>query len=248
MATSEPLAGDAATVLRNCRVFDSVADEQLLRLSAQARIEEYSERTLLVANRCVPDVLRHVLVGRVDLSLNSEDGRAASLPIGPGKWATWLGCMLPEPIEHEMWSAAGSRYLSFPSSSVRKAIENDPVALRKVITLIGSTTRLLIGWSLASTMFAPDKRVAYALLAIVGEGEKAGEAVRLTQEQIGEMGLGSRQRVSRILHTLQDKGLVEIGYGTVTLPSPKRLAAFVFGDASHGEAPPHPGIRLGRAG
>lgn len=236
--------GEAFDALRSCAVFANFTDSDLEGLAAQARREEYSGRTLLVANRSAPDRLRLVIRGRVELSLNSEDGRAATLPIGPGKWATWLGCMLPDPIEHEMWCAPGSAFLSWPAGAVRRLIENDNAALRMVIRQIGATTRLLIGWSLASTLFAPDKRVAYALLAIAGDGERAGEAVRLTQEQIGQMGLGTRQRVSRVLHALQEKGLVEIGYGVVTLPSPKRLAAYVFGKPVGGELPPHPGIRL----
>lgn len=238
---------DPLEVLRSCTVFAGLDETALQALAGLARREKHSQRTLLVANRTTPQHLRFVVRGRVDLTLVSDDGRGASLPAGPGKWATWLGCFHPAPIEHEMWSASGSEYLAIPAAAVRKAVENDPRALKAVIGLIGDTTRLLIGWALASTLFTPEKRVAYALLAIVG-GQKANEAaapMRITQEHIGQMGLGTRQRVSRILKALADKGLVELSYGSVGVASVERLAAFIFGSAGRdGQLPPHPGLQI----
>ncbi len=238
---------DPLQVLRSCTVFAGLDETSLRGLAVLARRETHAQRTLLVANRSTPRHLRYVVRGRVDLTLISDDGRAASLPAGPGKWATWLGCFHPAPIEHEMWSAPGSEYLAFPAAAVRKAVESDPLALMAVIRLIGDTTRLLIGWALASTLFTPEKRVAYALLAIVGS-QRANEAaapMRITQEQIGQMGLGTRQRVSRILKALADKGLVELSYGSVSVASVERLAAFIFGTAGRdGQLPPHPGLQI----
>lgn len=235
---------DILSILRNCAVFASLDEARLRELAGAARMEAFANRTLLVANRTIPDVVRFVVRGRVDLTLNTEDGRAASLPVGPGRWATWLGCFHPVAIEHEMWSAPDSLYVAFPAALVRRAVENNPQALKVVIRLIGDTTRLLIGWALASTLFTPEKRVAYALLAI-GEGlAKSGAAIRITQEQIGQMGLGTRQRVSRILHGLAERGLVEVRYGSVTVPAPDRLAAFIFGSTVDRHAPPHPGLQV----
>lgn len=234
-------------ILRSCAVFAHLEEASLSGLAKLARREVHSQRTLLVANRSTPQHLRYVVRGRVDLTLVSDDGRAASLPAGPGKWATWLGCFHPAPIEHEMWSAAGSEYLAFPAVAVRKAVENNPRALMEVIRLIGDTTRTLIGWALASTLFTPEKRVAYALMAIVGS-QKANEAatpMRITQEQIGQMGLGTRQRVSRILKALADRGLVELSYGSIGVVSAERLASFIFGSVGRdGQLPPHPGLLI----
>ena len=238
---------EALAVLEKCAVFKAVPAPSLVKLAGLARTEVFENRTLLVANRARPEHLRHVAAGRIDLSLTNAEGQTASLPVGAGRWATWLGCFHPEPIEHEIWAAPGTRALAFPAREVRQTVSEHPQALMTVIGLIGDTTRLLIGWALASTLFSPQQRLAYMLLSMGGSRNAEGEAMRITQEQIGQMGLGTRQRVSRILHELAGLGLVSVDYGRVSIPSPDRLSDFVFGRAAaDGHRPPHPGFQVGR--
>ena len=50
----------------------------------------------------------------------------------------------------------------------------------------------------------------------------------LTQDRLAAMGLGTRQRVARLLRALAGRGLVEPGYGMLRIPSVPRLEAFAM--------------------
>ncbi len=58
---------------------------------------------------------------------------------------------------------------------------------------------------------------------------REGHAAPVTQTHISQFGFGSRQRVSRLLRGLADKGLIEMKYGGVVIPSRLRLEAFLAG-------------------
>ncbi|MEZ5800032.1 MAG: helix-turn-helix domain-containing protein [Nitratireductor sp.] len=123
-----------------------------------------------------------------------------------------------------MWSSAGASFLAFPATALRQCVASNPEALMRIILEVGNSLRLLIGWSLVSNLFLPEQRLAYALLAISSPRE-----MEITQEQLGAIGLGSRQRVSRLLHSLEARGLVTTGYRSVSITDPDKLGAFAFG-------------------
>lgn len=216
---------------RSSAVFEKLPTDAVRELFAKGRIERYATRSLLVAQGIVPDHFRYVLEGHNDLTLSTPGGRYTTLPITSGQWATWLGCFSDRPLQHEMWSCKGAVHFALPRQAVRAAVDVSPEALLAVIEHIGETTRFLVAWTLGATLLAPEKRLAFLLLAAIGREtlSSAGEhEASLTQEQIGHLGFGSRQRVGRLLQALEAEGLVETRYGAILVPSRERLNAYVF--------------------
>ncbi len=221
---------DVLAILKSCSVFATLNDVQLREIAGKARIEQYSERTLLTMRGELPDYIRFIVSGSIDLVLSTEEGGYSSLPMFEGRWATWLGCFGSEPLVHDLWSSAPATFVAFPCRDVQKAIANNADALREVIEHVGEWTRFLTGWMLSFAAYGPEKRLVYLLLlassnacAIAREGQPAA----VTQTHISQFGFGSRQKVSRLLRGLADLGLIEMKYGGVVIPSRARLEKYI---------------------
>ena len=222
---------DVQEILNSSEVFQQLPKAALKELLVAARIERYEQRTLLVEKGQRPDHFRFILQGSIELISSTLDGRFTALPILSGSWASWLACFNASPLQYEVWAAKSTQCLALPRQLVCSAVSGSPDALLKVIDHIGETVRLLIAWTLGATVHSPEKRMGHLLLILsgaVGPSMKPAKHTAITQEQIGHIGFGSRQRVARLLRELEAKGLIEMRYGAVSVPSCERLSAFVF--------------------
>jgi CRP-like cAMP-binding protein len=221
---------DLHAILRQSRVFACLDEAQRRELAGKARIEHYSERTLLALRGEKPEHVRYVVSGGIDLVLSTPDGGYSSLPIFQGRWSSWLGCMGAEPIVHDMWSTAPASFVAIPCREVRKVVGGNEEAMRQVIEEIGMITRFLTGCVLSYVAYGPEKRIAYLLLLASSAAcalTEEGRPVAVTQTHISQFGFGSRQKVSRLLRGLAEKGLIEVRYGGVSIPSRSRLQKFI---------------------
>jgi CRP-like cAMP-binding protein len=224
---------DVFSILKSCKVFATLSEKQQRELVGKARIENYSERTLLTLRGELPEHIRFVVSGSVDLVLSTADGGYSSLPMFEGRWATWLGCFGSEPLVHDLWSSNNATYVALPCRDVQKAVSNNPEALRQVIEHVGEWTRFLTGWMLSFAAYGPEKRLVYLLLLASSAScaiTKEGKPAAVTQTHISQFGFGSRQKVSRLLRCLSEKGLIAMRYGGVVIPSRARLEAYIADD------------------
>jgi CRP/FNR family transcriptional regulator, cyclic AMP receptor protein len=228
---------DVLGVLKRCRVFATLTEVQLRELAGKARVEHFTERTLLTMRGEMPDHIRFIVSGSIDLVLSTAEGGYSSLPMFEGRWATWLGCFGAEPLVHDLWSSSNAICVAFPCRDVRKVVANNPDALREVIEQVGDWTRFLTGWMLSFAAYGPEKRLVYLLLLASSDAcaiTQEGQPTAVTQTHISQFGFGSRQKVSRLLRGLADKGLIEMRYGGVIIPSRARLEAYIADDNAPG--------------
>ena len=224
---------DALGTLKRSPVFATLTDTQMRQLAGKARIEHFTERTLLTLRGEMPEHIRFIASGSIDLVLSTSEGGYSSLPMFEGRWATWLGCFGAEPLVHDLWSSNDATYVAFPCRDVRMTVANNPDALREVIEQVGDWTRFLTGWMLSFAAYGPEKRLVYLLLLASSDAcgiTQEGRPAALTQTHISQFGFGSRQKVSRLLRSLAEKGLVETRYGGVAIPSRARLHAYLGDD------------------
>ena len=215
-------------ILAASPVFGDLPQEALSALAALCTEERYVAPTLLAGRGDRPDRLWHVMEGSVEIGLYSESGRAARLtPTLPGGWATWLACFQEAPLPHDLWTGQNTRLAAFPADAVRTLAVRFPQVYPRVIQRIGERMRDLIGWSLAASLSDPEQRLAYLLTVMARQagGDGPIELV-LTQDRIAAAGMGTRQRVARLLRALSDRGLIEQKYGRVRILSAPRLEAF----------------------
>ena len=221
---------DPIAILKACSVFATLGEQQMRELAGKARIEHYAERTLLTLRGETPEYLRYIFSGGVDLVLTTAEDGFSALPMFAGRWATWLGCFSNEPLVHDLWSSAPATFVAFPCREVQKALGHHPEALRQVIEHVGEWTRFLTGWMLSFAAYGPEKRLVYLLLLASSQAcsiAREGQPTAVTQTHISQFGFGSRQKVSRLLRSLAEKGLIEMKYGSVVVPSRARLEHYI---------------------
>jgi CRP-like cAMP-binding protein len=205
-------------------------------LSGKARIERFSERTLLTLRGEMPEHIHYIVSGSIDLVLSTADGGYSCLPVFAGRWATWLGCFGSEPLVHDLWSSSHATAVAFPCRDILRIVSNNPDALREVIEHVGEWTRFLTGWMLSFSAFGPEKRLAYLLLLASSSAcgiAREGQPTALTQTHISQFGFGSRQKVSRLLRGLANRGLLAMRYGAVVIPSRARLEDYIADSGAH---------------
>lgn len=226
------MSQSALEALTASPVFADVPLPDLTALAAIAVEEHYAPSSLLAAQGERARYLWRVVEGSVEIGLFSAAGRTAQLaPILPGGWATWLACFDDAPLPHDLWTSGGTRLIAFPAKAVRDLAERRPQVYPVLIHRIGERMRDLIGWALAASLSDPERRLAY-LLAVTARAPADGRdgpiELALTQERIAAIGLGTRQRVARLVRGLSDRGLVRQGYGVLTIPSLRRLENFAM--------------------
>ncbi|MGO8740659.1 Crp/Fnr family transcriptional regulator [Rhodoblastus sp.] len=224
---------DILGILNKCSVFSTLTASELRELAGKARVEHFTERTLLTLRGETPEHIRYVVSGSIDLVLSTSEGGYSSLPMFEGRWATWLGCFSAEPLVHDLWSSSNATCVALPCRDVKKAVANNPDGLREVIEQVGDWTRFLTGWMLSFAAYGPEKRLVYLLLLASSDAcaiTQEGQPTALTQTHISQFGFGSRQKVSRLLRKLAEKDLVEMRYGVVIIPSRARLQAYIADD------------------
>jgi CRP-like cAMP-binding protein len=221
---------DPLLVLKSNAAFRVLPPEELVRLASAAKIERYQERTLLVERGKTAKHIWFVGSGSVDLTLTSANGGIARLPITPGHWATWAGCFSSEPLLFDFWSSKSATLVAFSRVEILRAVAENPDALLQVIEFLSENVAVSAAWILSATIFSAEQRLAYLLLVLSARFSAAADpqSTAITQEQLGMLGLGTRQRVSRLLRSLASRGLVEMRDGRLIIPSRERLEAFAY--------------------
>lgn len=217
---------DPMTLLQAHPIFQYLTERETELIARLAVLENYPTPTLLARQGVRPAQLRYVVAGRADLVARDEDGQTATLPIPQGGWVTWLGVFCPQPQDHEIWTTANAQYLSFPAQSVLELVEGNRHALAAALNLVATNMRLLIGWMHVTSLGAPERRMAYLLLALAPSGQTTAEPIRISHEEIGQMGFGSRQFVGRVLRSMEQQGLIALEYREVGILDHKRLLDF----------------------
>ena len=223
----EPLA-----ILMRARIFRHLRQTALHEVAASARIERYKKRSLLVQRGVAPEHIRYVVEGGIEFVLTTPGGREAKIPpLRPGDWAAWPACFIDQPPLHDLWSAPSSVLLAFPVGVVRSAVSDNPTALLEALALISTSLRSLMAWHLAVSSVTDEQRLGQLLFHLGERNRQEGEdktTAHVTQEQMAQLGLGSRQRVARLMRKLEAAGLIETSYRAVSIRSLSALRTFSF--------------------
>lgn len=220
-------------ILDQSAVFRLLPTEARGMLAASATVERFRHRTLLAARGEPLKRVRYVIEGRIEMTLTTAEGQSAMLPINAGTWSGLTGGLSLKPLQHELWSSKAASYHSMPAALVRSALMRSPSALMQIIEHNGQSIRTLILWTLGAVLNSPEKRLAQLLAwaSCTPTGADEPDTVAMTQEQIGQLGFGTRQRVSQLLGSLQQRGFIEVRKGTVLIRSREPLIDFAFGAA-----------------
>ena len=124
----------------------------------------------------------------------------------------------PSGSRSEIWSAENTKLITLPREQIVALAEQWPQLYPQVIEELNRLIGLLHNWIYSSNLLTSDKRTGAQLLYqnSVNPATKKSQLL-FTQSQLAR-GLGiSRQTLCEHFRSLQNKGLIEHGYGWVKI-------------------------------
>jgi CRP-like cAMP-binding protein len=154
------------------------------------------------------------------MSSVSPNGRSATftgLPAG-----AWFGegtLLKDEPRRYDLIALRDTRIAVMPRATFRWLLDTSIPFNRFLLTQLNERLSQFIGMVEYDRLLDPDARVARC----IGEMFNpilypwTANTMHLSQEEIGYLSGVSRQRVNQALQELERAGLLEVGYGGVTI-------------------------------
>lgn len=172
-----------------------------------------------------------VMQGQAELTTGSAEGSEVTIAaFGPGSWVNWLAVLDPVETERGFEVAAGSILITFPAALVRTVMDRNQAAFAPLYLEMAKRFRALMQWVERSALSRDTRRVANLLLMLVrvgGDGH-APHIARMSQQQLARLSDCSRQTLNQRLRNLAKLGLIETGYGHVTVTDLSGLQRFAM--------------------
>jgi len=146
--------------------------------------------------------------------------------IGPGKWFGEGPRMAGKPRVLTFIAAETSVLLTLGDSELR-AIAKDHPDLPQRLGHLAEANAQFIAFIVSELLVPQTERRMAAVLLRLCEWRKEPIRLALGQSELGEMMNASRASVSRALKRLETRGLLEVGYGTVTVPATAALVHYL---------------------
>jgi len=173
----------------------------------------------------VPQCWFGIMDGLLRQDVFTREGERISL--AAGRIGTWLGeaaLVLGEPRSYEISALRESKVACIGASAFFRALQGDPEFNRAVLRLISQRMQYFMELYLIQRGASPDERVARVLRSLVGETAHGPHLhLAITQDELAQVAGISRQRAHKALHDMQERGIVDISYGAITLVQPERL-------------------------
>ena len=171
-----------------------------------------------------------VLSGLVKLQSSSCQGRLSSfIGVPDGEWFGEGSVLKAEQRRYEVIALRETVLLCLPRDQFEDLLAN---SLPFNHFLVGQMNRRL-GQAMAiieaGRLRAPGQRVALYLSQVFWHGRRR---VALSQEELGHLAGLSRQTVNRALKSMEERGLVSLDFGRVTIRDSDALAAYAAASAA----------------
>jgi CRP/FNR family transcriptional regulator, cyclic AMP receptor protein len=164
-------------------------------------------------------------------SLSTPDSPVLHI-MHPGEWFGYVPLFLPGTRPNSIVARSNVTIAIMSEQELEAFLAPHPHWWRHVGTLAAIHANTATAIAADMMIRDSDRRCAAALLNIGNcrRGEPSSTPVLnapVTQEELAGIANLSRTSVSSILRTLEEQGLIELGYRTVTLRDPARLRALV---------------------
>ncbi len=170
-----------------------------------------------------------VVDGLVKISSVSFEGRAVSLAgIPPGGWFGEGSMLKDEPRRYDVIAVRDSRVAMMPGSTFEWLLDSSIPFNRFLLQQLNERLGQFIATVEFERMLGPEGRVARCLAQMFNPQLYPGSDLRLdiSQSELGFLTGLSRQRVNQALRRLEERGLLRVDYGSVTVLDLQALREF----------------------
>lgn len=209
--------------------FSSLADSLQAQLAAAARLRRVNDGDAVYRQGDAPDGLYAVLQGRVRLTAWSAGGVGCLLLLaGEGMWFGEVSTIDAAPRQQDAAAQGACLVARIPLAAIAAIASEQPDLWRHIGQLACTHQRQAIAHIQDLLSLPRTARVAKVLLAA-----RADDApIAMTQDELaGTCGMG-RQTVNAILGSLEQGGVVRLGYRAIRILDADRLARVAAGEIS----------------
>lgn len=161
-----------------------------------------------------------VIDGLVKMSVSLPDGRLSTFTgVTAGGWAGEGSLLKVGHWRYDGIAVRETRIACVPRHSFERLVSTNLAFNRFLLTQLNARLSLFVGLVEYDRLLGPDARVARCLASLFDPDlyPRAGNFVRLSQEEIGLLSAVSRQRANEALHELERAGLLRVEFGGVTV-------------------------------
>lgn len=224
---------DTFNILRNCPLLAGFPDAALLEAVEHTRIRDFSANEVIYQKDELQSYLCVIAEGMVRINSMNAQGREALLIIFDQ--GTWVGDAVFTPGVRRVYGATAhthARLVELPGPYFRTLMERYPqcypVVLECISRRLWSAMHLIEEDALRGTTVRVGRRLLFLCDMQRGTAESgAPVTVYLTREHLANMMGMTRQGVHRTLKRFQQAGLIQLGYGCVTINDEEALRVWL---------------------
>jgi CRP/FNR family cyclic AMP-dependent transcriptional regulator len=215
--------------LANCQLFKSLSTEELDAVLSRATLRRVARNSLILRRGDYSAGLAVILLGRVRISVTSENGKEVTLAVlGPEEVLGEMSVLDNEQCSADATALEDCVLLTVDRERLIRLLRSSAdLCLRLVATLCG---RLRRSNALIEDMTSLDlqSRLARLLLRLAhdyGTESMYGTRItlRLSQKDLGTLVGGSREKVNRQLRCWEDDGAITKTDGHIVILRPNLL-------------------------
>jgi CRP-like cAMP-binding protein len=219
------------------------ARRQRLRAIARMRVCEADEYLYLPGDS--PDGVYGLVEGTLDVLVPRLDGEEQLVHRAEaGFWIGDLALFARQRRLVGVRARSNCRLVYLPQDQLQLVIREEPGLIGDFYMLTHSNVATALRLIGMLSIPGAEKRVALRVLMQSEAGTGNEGWIRLSQGSLAELVALSQQSVRRALRSLEDRGLVEVGYGKLRIVDRDALASLChFSAANHERHRKHPSSR-----
>jgi CRP-like cAMP-binding protein len=223
---------EAEVILAAGEWFGSLPPDVRTEMLAIGTIRTLAPGKHLFEEDGAPTGLHGILSGNIHVVGMSPDGNAVTMGIiRPGDWTGFLSCLDGGPHAYAGIAREGARTLSLRPAEVARIFERDVATFKLLLAPDLAIRRKLGRFVVDNVRLSLAQRVA-ARLCDLGRspyqfsGDPVGPLRNISQEELAMSVAATRPRINEILRDFVGQGLIELGYGRITILDPTALGPF----------------------
>jgi CRP/FNR family transcriptional regulator, cyclic AMP receptor protein len=215
--------------LRNCALFASCSENELLELAERLRRRRFRRSEVIFHQGDPGDSLHIVGSGAVKIVLPSAEGEEAIIAtLRTGDFFGELALLDGAPRSATAIALEPCETWALPREAFRSQLDRDPELRDALLAGLAHELRRLTGHVEELHFLDLAGRLAMRLARLARESDPSSREVRLdwpyTQSDLASMIGGTRQSVNKLLSGFVDDGLVVIERDTLIIPDVEALA------------------------
>jgi CRP/FNR family cyclic AMP-dependent transcriptional regulator len=175
-----------------------------------------------------PEGFYGVISGQVRITMNFENGQVLLIHVAdPGAWFGEASTLDKRPRFNDAVCVGPTRLARLSQAAADKLLRQEPDFIAAVAVLCCRHYRSTMAFTARALTQPVSAQIAYALLSLVRRSPEVAYPMTLPlrQEDLANIVGVSRQTVAPLLKTFQASGIIELGYGSITVLDEVALTA-----------------------